>query len=239
VSRRVKIAILVVDAVLIVAGLGFWYFVLRDDSPAPAELSALDDELASTTSGQANAPGESGDGLDGTWAAVTADDAFAGYRIDELYGAATLKNTVVGRTGDVSGSFTIDGDSIDDVQLEVDLTTLQTDRSRRDETLKIRGLETEQFPTATFELTEPIRLETLPAENEEIQVAATGDLTLHGQTESVTLDLTAKWSGDRISVEGSLPIVLADYDIEAISIPAFVAVDDHGTMEFLLLFERA
>lgn len=235
-SRTGKVVVGVAAFVLL-AGVGVWYVVLRDDAPPAADLSVLDDEL-DTASTDGSAPPRSG--IDGEWQVAVADEAFAGYRIEELYGpGTTLKTTVTGRTGEVTGALTIDGTSIPAAQIEVDTTTLESDRSRRDETLKIRGLETETFPTATFELTDPIELDALPAEGEEVEVTAVGDLTMHGVTDSVEVDLTAKWSGDRISIDGSIPIVLADYDIEAISIPQFVAIDDHGTLEFVLLFEPA
>jgi polyisoprenoid-binding protein YceI len=68
-------------------------------------------------------------------------------------------------------------------------------------------------------------------------VTAEGDLTLHGQTRPVSVELTARWNGSTISVQGSVPITLADFGIEQISLP-IVTVDEAGTLEFLLLFER-
>ena len=42
------------------------------------------------------------------------------------------------------------------------MTTLQSDESRRDERLRTDGLQTDQFPTATFTLTKPIEVGSVP-----------------------------------------------------------------------------
>jgi len=236
-AGRSKALVAAAVAVVVLGGAAFWFVALRDTAPPKADLSALDADLAA--GGSASAGSQERTGLDGEWTVVATDNGFAGYRIQELYGpGATLKTEVAGRTSNVTGGFTIEGTTIRDGRLEVDVSTLESDFSRRDATLKIRGLETDTYPTATFAFTEPIELGVLPAEGEEVAVTAVGELTMHGQTRPVTIELAAKWTGERISIEGSTPIVLADYDIEAIEIEQFVAVDEQGTMEFVLLFER-
>lgn len=232
-SRTIKIAAAVV-AVVVVAGGVLWYTTLRSTAPPPAQLDALDDDLATAGSGAPTASGPAG-----TWNVARTDDGFVGYRINELYGpGATLETEVAGRTSDVTGSFTVDGTTVRDGSIEVDMTTLESDRSRRDETLKFRGLETDTFPTATFRFTQPFDLPSAPVDGVDLTVPVTGELTLHGQTRPVTLDVTARWTGDAVSIRASAPITLADYGIEAISIEQFVAVDEQGTLELLLLFSR-
>ena len=56
----------------------------------------------------------------------------------------------------------------------------------RDGQLGRQGVQTDQFPTATFVLTAPIDLGTIPAEGTPVDVTAVGDLTLHGVTKSVS-----------------------------------------------------
>ena len=55
-----------------------------------------------------------------------------------------------------------------------------------------------EFPTATFVLTEPIELGAVPADGEEVTATATGDLTLHGVTREVTIDLVARLDGSHL-----------------------------------------
>ena len=66
---------------------------------------------------------------------------------------------------------------------------------------------------------------------------ATGDLTLHGVTKSVTFEVKATFKNGRIGVLGQIPVTFADYDI---SNPSFASVttEDHGLLEFVLVFVR-
>ena len=70
-------------------------------------------------------------------------------------------------------------------------------------------------------------------------VAGPGDLTVHGTTKQVTVDLTARSRGDIFSINGEVPIVMADYGIEPPSVPGMLDVDDHGSLEFIVNFEKS
>ncbi|MDQ3469796.1 MAG: YceI family protein [Actinomycetota bacterium] len=48
-------------------------------------------------------------------------------------------------------------------------------------------MDVEQFPGATFTLTAPIKFGAVPATAQPVTASATGDLTLHGVTRSVTI----------------------------------------------------
>ena len=76
----------------------------------------------------------------------------------------------------------------------------------------------------------------MPADGQSVQATATGDFTLHGVTKSVQVPVQARRSGNVIAVTGSLPVVFADYGIEKPSSFVVLSIDDHGTMEFQLLF---
>jgi polyisoprenoid-binding protein YceI len=99
-------------------------------------------------------------------------------------------------------------------------------------------MNTSQYPTSTFSLTKPIDLATIPGDLVQVKVSATGQLTLHGTTRSVTFPLTARRNGNTIEVNGTIPVKFADYNIPN---PSFgpATTDDHGELEFLLSFSRA
>ena len=145
----------------------------------------------------------------------------------------------VGRTSDLTGGLTIADTSLTAVVVEVDMTTLQSDSSRRDGALDSRGLETSTFPTATFVLTEPIDLGSLPAVGEAVAADAVGDLTLHGVTKTVTIPLEAQLVDDTtIVVVGSLEVAFADYGIEAPTGFSVLDIEDPGTLELQIAFVR-
>lgn len=221
---------------LIAAGVAGWWFFFRDDAPEEANADqvreTLDEEGASSSSSEG--------AVDGTWAVDPSigsfDDfsgSFAGYRIQEEL-ASIGGNEAVGRTPDVTGSITIADNEVTDGSFEVDMTTLQSDDDRRDNQLKSRGLETDTFPTGTFALVEPLRLPADATSGEEATFSASGELTLHGVTNPVTIDLTAQFADGVIGINGSAPVTLADYDIEPPEGFSVLSVADEGTFEFQL-----
>jgi len=247
-------AISVGVVLLAVSALGTWWFFFNDD--APAEVS-LDDALAGLSTATASAAGAtatavttdaapsataSGSGaevtLEGAWQVDTTQDSFVGYRIDEELASVGAK-TAVGRASEVSGTLEFDGASITAVSVAANLQNLASDDDRRDGQLRRQALETNDFPEATFVLTEPIVLESVPAEGETITATAVGDLTLHGVTNSVQLELQGQLVGGSVVVVGSTVILLADYDIEKPSAVSVLSVSDEATMELQLYFTKA
>ena len=145
--------------------------------------------------------------------------------------------TAVGRTSDVVGSLHLTGATIDRVGITVSMTSLRSDEPRRDNALRSRGLETDDFPEAMFELTAPIDLGALPEVGEIVTATAIGNLTLHGVTREVSVLLEAQFTDrDTIVVVGGLEIALVDYDIEAPVGFSVLSIADVGIFEFQLTF---
>jgi len=68
---------------------------------------------------------------------------------------------------------------------------------------------------------------------------AHGKLTLHGATRAVTFTLTAELKNGHIEVAGDIPVLFSDYNIANPSFAGFVTTQDHGLLEFLLVFSQA
>ena len=208
---------------------------------APAATSAA----APITPATATPTTAAASGVDGTWQVDTSIGSFAdftnsfvGYRVQEQL-ASIGATTAVGRTPEVSGSLTIAGTTVTAVEITADLTALESDERNRDRQLQRQGIETGTFPTATFVLTSPIELGSIPADGTATEAVATGDLTLHGVTNRVEITLQAKLSGDTIIVAGSLPIAFADYDIAKPTSFNVLTIADNGIMEMQLFFTKA
>lgn len=158
-----------------------------------------------------------------------------GYRVQEEL-AGIGGNTAVGRTPNVSGTLTTEGRSLTAATITADLTTLVSDDDRRDNQLRRQALETDTYPTATFELTEPVVIPDTAAEGETAEVTAVGELTLHGQTQTVEVPLQVRYENGVLAVAGSIDIVFADYGIAQPTSFLVLSVDDHGVMELQLFF---
>jgi len=243
-TRRplVIVAVLAVLAVAAVAAAYLAFF--SDDAP---ERLALTDQTNTTAPGPATAgaagtttPGAAGSEIVGTWRAAAGSTA--GYRVREKLAALPAQSDAVGRSPAVTGSVKVDRTSnslmATDANFEVDLTQLTSDESRRDNRIKTDGLQSNQFPKATFVTTKPIALPSETASGQAVKATAEGNLTLHGVTKAVTIPIDVRISGGKGELVGSLTFPMSDYNITPPSIGGFVTVEPNATMEFKLVLEK-
>lgn len=199
---------------------------LADDAECAASSASPSSSLASSPAGD----GE----LDGEW--VVAEGSEVGYRIPEQL--AGVDTEAVGRGTDIAGSFTVADAEVTEACIVVEVASITSDESMRDGQFRGRIMQTDQYPTATFAVTEPIAVDQLPeVGGDPITVTVTGDLTLRGVTNEVTFEAQVQAGDAGIGVLGAIPVVFADYDIpDPSGGPA--RVGDEGTLELLVLFAR-
>jgi polyisoprenoid-binding protein YceI len=229
---RRGIVIGVVAVVFLVIAVPFVYFTFIQGDPPP-ELSLSD---VTATTGAGGSTGSSGEApLAGTW--TVGAGSTAGYRVEEtLFGQS---NTAAARTKEVTGTLTIEGTTVTKADISVDLASVtSTDAAggRRDDQFRGRIMNTDQFPTATFTLTEPIDLAPVPKNGVGKKYSATGELTLHGTTKTVTIPINAKRVGNLIAIQGITDITFSDYGIDNPS-GGPASVGDSGRLEFLVQME--
>jgi polyisoprenoid-binding protein YceI len=230
--------------VLMFAGI-FFYANVLNDAPDKLDAGDLSNALVQTTPPSATVdvresvpapttPSVDDGNFDGDW--VPTDASEFGYRVEEVL--AGVNTTAVGRSNEITGALTIDGTTATVVDVEVQVDSIKSDSALRDSSFSGRVMNSEEFPTATFKLTEPIEFGTIPTGDEQVVATATGELTLRGVTNPVTFEVTAQTTDGRIGVLGSIPVVFADYGIEN---PSFgqVKTEDEGLVEFVLVFEPA
>ncbi|MGH9118182.1 MAG: YceI family protein [Acidimicrobiales bacterium] len=231
--RTRLVAVPVVVVLALVSGPFVYINFIRDETPERLSLdgAATTTQADGATTTTATEPEPTPASVDGSWAVT--DGSQAGYRVAEVRLGQDAE--AVGRTSDVTGQLLITGATIDSATFEVDLTTVASDDNRRDNQFRTRIMDTATYPTATFELSGPIDLTSVPADLEEVTVTAVGELTLRGVNNEVTFDLTARRNGDTIAVNGTIPLTFADYEIPDASFgPA--TVGDVGEIELLLDF---
>jgi polyisoprenoid-binding protein YceI len=219
----------IVVAVLLVAVVAPWVYIqfIKAD-PAPKLTLSETTTTAPTGSAAPSVP------LAGTWNVV--DGSKGQYRVEEvLFGQDA---TATGTTEDVTGAVVFDQSSVQEATVIVDLTTVKSGESRRDAQFHGRIMNTAEFPDATFTLTQPIALPANIAEGTPVTVTATGELTVHGMTQSVTVELDAQRTGNAIEVAGEIPVKFADYGIDDPS-GGPATVKDNGLIEFLVVLNPA
>jgi polyisoprenoid-binding protein YceI len=236
---RWLIGAVVVLAALAAAGP---FIYIHFFSSAPTALSLTPGSSSSPSSASTASPGSAATAttaasgpVAGSWS--VGSGSVVGYRVKEvLLGQNT---TAVGRTTSVTGHLTIQGTTATAASFSVPMATVHSDRSQRDDQFDSRIMNVARYPTATFTLTSPVDLAPLPATGAVKSYTAHGQLTLHGTTRAVTITLTAERAGAQIKVAGQIPVLFSDYNIQNPSLGGFVTTQDHGLLEFLLVFTRA
>jgi polyisoprenoid-binding protein YceI len=225
-------------AVVVLAVGGTAIYIHFFNGSAPAALSLNATPTSSTSSGATTGGGTSSTttsgSVAGTWAVGTGSTV--GYRVQEvLLGQST---TAVGRTQSVTGHLTIQGTTVTAATFSVPMKTVVSDKSQRNAQFDGRIMDVASYPTGTFALTKPISLGTVPAVGKIKSYTATGNLTLHGQTRSVTFTLNAERTASTIEVQGSIPVLFSNWGISNPSIGGFVTTQNHGLLEFLLVSRK-
>ncbi len=216
-----------------------------DDSAGDAATSDTEEPGAGTASSDQTV--DAPISVAGVWTVEVAEGAvdlldeptvsFAGFRVDEVLAGGIGDFTAVGRTADVSGSIELTDTTLAAATVEVTMATLRTDNSNRDSRMR-QALDTSGFPSATFTLTEPVDIGPGAPAGEAFSGSAVGELTIKGVTNQATFELEAQLVGDSIVAVGSSEVVFSDYGVTAPTAPIVVSVEDHGIMEFQLIFTR-
>ena len=229
---------LLVTVVVIYAGIFLWTKVLH---PAKDKLNSDDltavvtdtsPQLTTEAPTQMTDPTQPSD-VSGVWKATT--KSTLGYRVKEVLGG--LDTEAVGRTNQVTGELVIEESRLMAANFSVDVGSITSDSSKRDNQFTGNIMDVSTYPTADFVLTTPIDFGSIPLPGVQLTAIATGDLTLHGVTRSVTFEVTTEYASNVIGVLGAIDIAFADYGIANPS-NAFVSTGDTGLLEFVLAFER-
>jgi polyisoprenoid-binding protein YceI len=159
----------------------------------------------------------------------------ARFVVREQLAGAELPNDAVGVTSAITGGITLDARGMVDSsasRISVDLTTLTSDRSRRDNFIKRRTIVTDSFPTAELVVTGIRGLPaTLPASGT-MTLVLTGNLTIHGVTRPSTWDVTARVEGESIVGKAVTRIKFGEFGMSQPRMAIVLSVVDDIRLEY-------
>ena len=185
-KKRTKGALWIGAGLVVLGGIALVvgpYLYVSYQSRVVSTPPELDPTTAATTTVNVNH-------LSGTW--TVGSGSFAGYRVKEaLVGQNT---TVTGRTNRVTGTATVTGVTVTAATVSVDVGSIATTEPARDTYFRDTALQVNQFPKATFTFTNSVAV-VRPTAGQPQSVTATGELTLHGVTKTVTVTLNAVLTG--------------------------------------------
>jgi polyisoprenoid-binding protein YceI len=219
-------------ALVVALGVAYGAFAVVAGGSSPAPLS-----LNSTKSGSQAAVGH----IAGSW--TVGAGSVAGYRVHEKLAVLPAPSDAVGRTSDVTGQATVVNSgsthTVSAASFTVRVSTLASDRPMRDQRVHTLGLQTDTYPTATFQLAQPVTLPADAASGKVVKVTATGPLTLHGVTRTVSIPLSVQLSGSSFDVAGSISFPWSEFGMTPPNYGNFVTVADTATMELALHLTKA
>lgn len=174
---------------------------------------------------------------------IVPEESTAAYQVDEEFfqGAVDRLGVVLGLVDTVGSTQEIEGQlqlNLDDLagalgdnQFTVNIESLSSDQSRRDQRIREVDLESSKYPLATFSAT---AIEGAPdsyTDGEETTFQLVGDITIRQITQPVTFDVTASLSGDTISGVATAPLTMTDFGFSPPNFANMFTVEDDFTVE--------
>ena len=245
--RRILIAAPIMVVAAIVAAGAFWWFFVREDNSLATSAPAIPADLVGSGSPTAGAGVVSTPGAASPDGALTftiiSDRSEAAYFAGETLASIGVPSTAKGSTTDISGAFHLlpDG-SLDPSQpttFTVDLRTLRSDKSMRDDKVQNIALQTSTYPKATFTAKSVTGWDSSIPAGQEQTLKLSGTLDLHGVQKDVTWDVKARKDGQVITALATLNFKYADFNIPILNIGGFVAVQDNVTLQVQVVAQQS
>lgn len=151
------------------------------------------------------------------------------------------KQTATGTTNAFIGQIALDSNGLpmECSRFDVDLRTLTSDESRRDNFLYNNVLETGTYPLATFVLTSVEGMNGALTDGQEVPVTLVGNLTIHGVTNQVTWDATVKLEGTTITGHATTNFTLDQYNMQKPIVGPVISIDDTIQLEVSIVAAKA
>jgi polyisoprenoid-binding protein YceI len=162
--------------------------------------------------GAAAATAAAGAAQAATWRIV----AEAEGNLVKFVSSATLES-FEGKTSNVQGRVTLDPAELGshlEIEVEVDLRSLDTGIELRNRHMRENHLETERFPTARFEGAEIVEgAGSALAPGTTVTIQVEGNLALHGVSKTVRIPLELTHDGTNLRIVSHFPVALSDHEI--------------------------
>jgi polyisoprenoid-binding protein YceI len=166
----------------------------------------------------------------------------AHYRVREQLAFFSLPTDAVGTTQSVSGAIVLDAQGhvvTAQSKIVVDLRTLHTDQSRRDQFVQSNVLQTAQYPYAVFVVQHASGLPaTLPATGK-LTFKLVGNLTIHGVTRTTTWAVTATLGSQAVTGTASTQFDMTTFDITPPQVGPVLSVQKTVKLDIQVRMQRA
>ena len=231
--KRVLAWVLGSALILAAAFIGWIYFAGGSGEPSTELTTPPLAEETSTTASGSTAPVEETAQTNAKAFVIDPSQSVASFEIDEILNGSP--NRVVGTTSEVAGQFQFDATDLSTAQFSqiiINARTFETDSDRRNRAIRspvILDSASDEFELITFDVTSVGGLSGSVQVGGTIAFTLTGDLSIKGTTNPVTLQVTATLS-DAGTIEGSAEATVTreDFGIGIPNVPSVAEVSDEA-----------
>ncbi|MCS7276143.1 MAG: YceI family protein [Dehalococcoidia bacterium] len=169
---------------------------------------------------------------------VVPEQSEASYIAREKLASLPVTSEAVGRTNAISGDIYLTRQGLASSPpsvLRVDLRTLRSDETRRDNYVRNNTLQADRFPYAEFVLE---RVDGFPPdyrEGEEVALRLSGTMTIRGTSRPMTFDARARYGGGTLTGVAHATFKLSDFGLSPPNIAGFVTVEDEMRLQIVLV----
>jgi polyisoprenoid-binding protein YceI len=153
----------------------------------------------------------------------------AGYTVREQLAKLSLPSDAIGTTNSITGSITIlpDG-TIDSAnsKFTVDVSTLKTDQSMRDNFVRRAVLHTDQYPLAVFVPTQVTGLPATLPQSGDVAFKVTGNLTIQNVTKPITWDVSGTINNGEATGKATTSFTFEDFNLTQPHISVVLSIVD-------------
>lgn len=159
----------------------------------------------------------------------------ARYRVREQLAGLQFPNDAVGETEAIEGALVLEADGRvvrEESRFMVNLTTLKSDKSRRDGYVQRNTLKTAEFPTAIFVPTAVHNLPLPLPTSGEVTLRLEGELTLHGVTRPTVWDVTLRAEGKEFTGRAATQFDFATFGLTVPRVASVLSIVDEIRLEY-------
>jgi polyisoprenoid-binding protein YceI len=155
---------------------------------------------------------------------VKKEGSQATYTVEETFVGQTGLFKAVGTTSTFEGTLEVKGGQVTGGTVKVDLRTLKSDRTRRDETLRNSFLESNRYPFATYVISGmeggPIKA------GEKASVTLKGKMTIHETDRDLSFPGTATFENGALKFTGEVTFKMSEFGIKPPDIIGVLKAED-------------
>jgi polyisoprenoid-binding protein YceI len=160
---------------------------------------------------------------------IVTSGSTASYAVREQLANLNLPSDAIGKTSAVSGSISVNADgTIDSAnsKITVDVSTLQTDSSMRDNFVARNVLQSDQYPQAVFVAKQVSGLPKALPQSGNVAFKLTGDLTIRNVTKSVTWDVSGSIANGKATGTATTSFTFEDFTLSQPRVGMVLSVAD-------------